>query len=361
MHADTDVARTTAPKLRYREVAAAIDWLCRAFGFEPRLIEHGADGCVRYAELIFGDGMIVLGSAAGSNAGGATPSTEGGAERETCYVFVEDAGTHCAKARQAGAEIVREVGGDGPCAQGYSCRDPEGHLWNFGTYNPWRQEPNKESGGPSTAHSGGRAPRRQALGMGLATTLLAFAGLAWVPGVGDPNPLDIDPPAHAAGGSSQLRPPPAAGALWLKDLSEELTQERSAREAAERAALEARELLVKKERDATSTSAAAARAAREHAAFESAERIVQETREQLALVEQAAGQAREQLDEERAARTSSERLAREAVEELARERAAKEAAERSARETRDELSRVRNVRRAPRRRLLRASGAYFWY
>jgi uncharacterized glyoxalase superfamily protein PhnB len=21
--------------------------------------------------------------------------------------------------------------------RGYSCRDSEGHLWNFGTYDPW--------------------------------------------------------------------------------------------------------------------------------------------------------------------------------------------------------------------------------
>ncbi|HZF33304.1 MAG TPA: glyoxalase, partial [Candidatus Angelobacter sp.] len=24
--------------------------------------------------------------------------------------------------------------------RGYSCRDPEGHLWNFGTYDPWAPE-----------------------------------------------------------------------------------------------------------------------------------------------------------------------------------------------------------------------------
>ena len=26
---------------------------------------------------------------------------------------------------------------EGYGGRGYSCRDPEGHIWNFGTYDPW--------------------------------------------------------------------------------------------------------------------------------------------------------------------------------------------------------------------------------
>ena len=39
MHADVEEpGRTIVPTLRYRDVAAAIDWLCRAFGFERHLV-----------------------------------------------------------------------------------------------------------------------------------------------------------------------------------------------------------------------------------------------------------------------------------------------------------------------------------
>ena len=54
---------TIIPTMRYADAVAAIDWLCRAFGFEKHLVVPG---------------------------------------------------------------------------RSYSCRDPEGHLWNFGTYNPWQ-------------------------------------------------------------------------------------------------------------------------------------------------------------------------------------------------------------------------------
>src|SRR5436190_5755588 len=52
---------TVVPTLRYRDVAAAIDWLCNAFGFEKHLVVSGDSGAVRYAELTFGNGMIMLG------------------------------------------------------------------------------------------------------------------------------------------------------------------------------------------------------------------------------------------------------------------------------------------------------------
>ena len=45
---------TVVPTLRYRDVAAAIDWLCNAFGFEKHLVVSGDSGAVRYAELTFG-------------------------------------------------------------------------------------------------------------------------------------------------------------------------------------------------------------------------------------------------------------------------------------------------------------------
>ena len=40
----------------------------------------------------------------------------------------------------AGAEIVVEIEDHPHGGRGYSCRDPEGHLWNFGTYDPWLRE-----------------------------------------------------------------------------------------------------------------------------------------------------------------------------------------------------------------------------
>ncbi|MGI9336818.1 MAG: VOC family protein, partial [Gammaproteobacteria bacterium] len=54
---------TIIPTLRYRDAPAAIDWLCEAFGFEKHLVVPGANGTIAHAQLVFGNGMIMLGSA----------------------------------------------------------------------------------------------------------------------------------------------------------------------------------------------------------------------------------------------------------------------------------------------------------
>ena len=42
--------------------------------------------------------------------------------------------------RQAGAEIVLDIEDVHSNGRGYSCRDLEGHVWNFGTYDPWKRQ-----------------------------------------------------------------------------------------------------------------------------------------------------------------------------------------------------------------------------
>ena len=47
-------------EMRYRDVAAASDWLCAAFGFQKHFVANGQAGVVHYAQLIFGDAMLML-------------------------------------------------------------------------------------------------------------------------------------------------------------------------------------------------------------------------------------------------------------------------------------------------------------
>src|SRR3546814_16900534 len=53
---------TIIPCLRYRDALAAIDWLCRAFGFEQHAVYADGDP-VHHAHLTFGNGLVMLGSA----------------------------------------------------------------------------------------------------------------------------------------------------------------------------------------------------------------------------------------------------------------------------------------------------------
>jgi uncharacterized glyoxalase superfamily protein PhnB len=127
------------PSLRYRNAPAMIEWLCQAFGFEKHAAY--ADGnVVQHAQLVFGHGMIMLGSTDNGSAWGrriTQPDQIGGRETQCCYVIVADCAAHCARAKAAGAEIVDELETKDYGGSGYSCRDPEGHLWSFGDYDPW--------------------------------------------------------------------------------------------------------------------------------------------------------------------------------------------------------------------------------
>jgi uncharacterized glyoxalase superfamily protein PhnB len=78
---------TIIPSLRYRNALAAIDWLCRAFGFEKHVVYAGGDGVVHHAQLTFGNGVIMPGSDDNANEWGrriAQPDEIGGAGRNAC-------------------------------------------------------------------------------------------------------------------------------------------------------------------------------------------------------------------------------------------------------------------------------------
>jgi uncharacterized glyoxalase superfamily protein PhnB len=130
---------TVIPTMRYRDANAAIEWLCKAFGFEKHLVVPGENGTVAHAQLSFGNGMIMLGSAREDEFGQwvKPPRETGGIGTQSAYVIVEDADAHHARAKAAGAEIVMEVEDQDYGGRLYSCLDPEGHLWSFGTYDPW--------------------------------------------------------------------------------------------------------------------------------------------------------------------------------------------------------------------------------
>lgn len=120
------------PSLRYRDAAAAIDFLERAFGFELVASHDGPDGRIQHVEMRWGDSMIMFGeetdeviAQSGSHAGQAWT-----------YVTVEDADAHHERAKGAGAEITRELTDQDYGSRDYAAKDPEGNLWNFGTYDP---------------------------------------------------------------------------------------------------------------------------------------------------------------------------------------------------------------------------------
>ena len=129
------------PCLRYRDAPAAIDWLCSTFGFEKQAVYPNPDGTIAHAQLSFGNGMIMLGSVLENETEFGRlmkqPDQIGGFETQSAYVVVADADAIYARAKAAGAQIVIDIKDEDYGGRGFTCRDPEGHIWSFGTYDPW--------------------------------------------------------------------------------------------------------------------------------------------------------------------------------------------------------------------------------
>jgi uncharacterized glyoxalase superfamily protein PhnB len=125
------------PALRYRNAKAAIDWLCKAFGFEKKMVVPGEGDSIAHAELVLGNGMIMLGDVETEYGHLVAAPLKGQPVTQGLYVVVADVDGHYARAKAAGADIVLELKTQDYGGRDYTCRDFEGHVWTFGTYDPW--------------------------------------------------------------------------------------------------------------------------------------------------------------------------------------------------------------------------------
>jgi uncharacterized glyoxalase superfamily protein PhnB len=117
----------------YEKPSEAIDWLCRAFGFEVRLKVEGDNGSIVHSELTFGDGLVMVGDTR-TKEECVSPKNVGGKTTQTSMIYVDDVDAACERARKAGGKIAYE-----PQTKDYgeeywsdrSCQvvDPEGHRW----------------------------------------------------------------------------------------------------------------------------------------------------------------------------------------------------------------------------------------
>ena len=131
---------TIIPGLRYRNAAVMIDWLCASLGFEKQAVYPGPDGTVMHAQLTFGNGMIMIGSVDNGSASSVLikqPDEIGGAETQTPYLVVDDCDGAYAMAVRGGARILMQLEEKDYGGKGFTCVDPEGHVWHVGTYDPW--------------------------------------------------------------------------------------------------------------------------------------------------------------------------------------------------------------------------------
>ncbi len=127
------------PALRYRDARAAIDWLCNVFGFTRHAVYDGPDRTIGHAELTLNGGMIMLGSGKDDEYGRSfkSPAELGNLETRSAYIVVPDADAVHARAQAAGATIIRPIQDTDYGSREFGVKDPEGHSWSVGTYDPW--------------------------------------------------------------------------------------------------------------------------------------------------------------------------------------------------------------------------------
>ena len=129
------------PGLLYHEAPQAIDWLCRVFGFERRLVVPGESETILHAHLTMGNGGIMLSSAENYPLPELckSPRQVGGVGTAEVIVYVRDPDAHYQRSVAEGAKILIHIEDKPYGGRGYSCKDPEGHVWAFSSYNAWAE------------------------------------------------------------------------------------------------------------------------------------------------------------------------------------------------------------------------------
>lgn len=137
----TPAGSPVIPGLRYRDAKAAVDWLCRVVGFEARLVVPGEGESIAHAQLTLGRSMIMLGSQRDDEFGRLLrgPQAGEGGVTQGAYIVVPDADAVYERVVASGVEIPLPIEDQDYGGRGFTCRDPEGHVWSIGSYDPWAE------------------------------------------------------------------------------------------------------------------------------------------------------------------------------------------------------------------------------
>ena len=127
------------PMLSYEDGVAAMNWLCKVFGFSEKARMLDDNGILTHGEITLGDGVIMLASP--------TPDYQSPKHhRQVCedtaryysvpyiingvLVGVDDVKTHYQISRENGATILSDLEDGGPGLRSRA-EDLEGHRWMF--------------------------------------------------------------------------------------------------------------------------------------------------------------------------------------------------------------------------------------
>ncbi len=125
--------------LFYQDAAAAIDWLCDAFGFAVRLKVEGDNGRIEHSELTYGEGLIMVGQESPESEKiwkrslRSPKSLQGACTQSSCCSStmprrIAPTPAPAAHASSMSPPPTTTAKIIGPTCS-YGALDPEGHLW----------------------------------------------------------------------------------------------------------------------------------------------------------------------------------------------------------------------------------------
>lgn len=128
------------PSTRYADCDGALAFLKKVIGLEEVSVYRDETGAIQHVEMRMGDSFFMFGpeDERPFSRYMTAPRDTGGRETMTMYVVVGDVETHNAKAMAAGADIILPLETTDHGGLQYSLRDPEGHVWTIGLYDPRR-------------------------------------------------------------------------------------------------------------------------------------------------------------------------------------------------------------------------------
>jgi uncharacterized glyoxalase superfamily protein PhnB len=119
------------PTLRYKDAPAAVKFLTEVLGLTADFVVPGPDDTIAHAQLAWGNGLVMLGSAVGEGRGIA--SEVGGC---CIYLAIDDPDAHHDRAVAGGADVIMGLTDQEYGSREFAVRDAEGNIWCFGTYQP---------------------------------------------------------------------------------------------------------------------------------------------------------------------------------------------------------------------------------
>jgi uncharacterized glyoxalase superfamily protein PhnB len=123
------------PYLHYENTSAAIDFLCRVFGFKVKHRSEADDGTVSHAEIEFAGNVVMLGTPRDSNNQPKDLSSLRSLEDRGGVIlcYVDDVNAHYAHAKAEDVKIIAPLEDKPYGDRVYAAVDPEGHQWYFAT------------------------------------------------------------------------------------------------------------------------------------------------------------------------------------------------------------------------------------